>query len=223
MINLLLTHGIEVSRATAPFKVEEGEFAAGTYIVKLDQPYRNYAVDLLIPQEFPADTPYEPYDDVSWALPVHYGVEAKRIDDAKVKDVPVAPLQERLESQGRVSGDGPVFLLKDTGQEALLAVRNRLAAFRVEIAEKPFKSGTADYPAGSWILAEQKGLAEALERAAAELAVDFESAPGRPGRPPPRVEAAAPRRLAHLGGHRVGRLDPLRAGPGEDPILLHPR
>ena len=183
MMNLLLTHGIEVSRATAPFKVEEGEFTAGTYVVQLDQPYRNYAVDLLVPQEFPTDTPYEPYDDVSWALPVHYGVEAKRIDDAKVRDVPVAPVRERLESQGRVSGEGPVFLLKDTGQEALLAVRNRLAAFRVEIAEKPFKSGTVEYPAGSWILAEQKGLAKALDETAAELAVDFESSSAVPDVP----------------------------------------
>jgi hypothetical protein len=191
MMNLLLTHGIEVSRATAPFKVEEGEFTAGTYVVQLDQPYRNYAVDLLVPQEFPTDTPYEPYDDVSWALPVHYGVEAKRIDDAKVRDVPVAPVRERLESQGRVSGEGPVFLLKDTGQEALLAVRNRLAAFRVEIAEKPFKSGTVEYPAGSWILAEQKGLTKALERVAAELAVDFESSSAVPD--VPRHESKLPR------------------------------
>jgi len=191
MINLLLTHGIEVSRAAAAFKVEEGEFSAGTYIVRLDQPYRNYAVDLLLPQEFPPDTPYEPYDDVSWSLPVHYGVEAKRIDDAKVRDVPVAPVRERLESQGRVSGEGPVFLLKDTGQEALLAVRNRLAAFRVEIAEKPFKSGSVDYPVGSWVLAEQKGLMKALERVAAELTVDFESSLAVPD--VPRHESKLPR------------------------------
>jgi len=180
MVNLLQTQGIEVSRAAAAFKVEEGEFAAGTYVVRLDQPYRNYAVDLLIPQKFPADTPYEPYDDVSWALPVHYGVEAKRIDDAKVREVAVTPVQAGFEPQGKVSGAGPIFLMKDTGQEALLAVRNRLAAFRVEIAEKPFKSGTAEYPAGSWILAEQKGLTEALDQAAAELAVDFESSSAVP-------------------------------------------
>jgi hypothetical protein len=191
MIKLLTTHGIEVSRATAPFKVDEGEFAAGTYVVKLDQPYRNYAVDLLLPQEFPPDTPYEPYDDVSWSLPVHYGVEAKRIDDAKIKDVPVTPVQTGFALQGKVNGTGPVYLLKDTGQEALLALRNRLAAFKVEIAEKAFKSGTTDYPAGSWVMTEQKGLGEALKRAAAELAVDFESAPSVPD--VPRHESKLPR------------------------------
>ncbi|OGD27481.1 MAG: hypothetical protein A2V57_00645 [Candidatus Aminicenantes bacterium RBG_19FT_COMBO_65_30] len=180
MVDLLLTHRIEVSRASAPFKVGEGEFASGTYVVRLDQPYRNYAVDLLLPQMFPPDAAYEPYDDVSWSLPVHYGVEAKRIDDAKVMDVPLAPVQSGFETRGEVRGTGPVFLLKDTGQEALLALRNRLSVFRVEIAEKAFKSGDKDYPAGSWILSDQKGLADAVKRASAELALDFDSAPAVP-------------------------------------------
>ncbi|MGA2362611.1 MAG: M14 family zinc carboxypeptidase [Candidatus Aminicenantales bacterium] len=180
LVKLLMWHGIEISRAAAAFKVDEGEFAAGTYVVKLDQPYRNYAVDLLLPQEFPPDTPYEPYDDVSWSLPVHYGIEAKRIDDARIKDVPVTTLQAGFEIQGKVNGAGPVYLLKDTGQEALLALRSRLAAFKVEVAERMFKSGGADYPAGSWIISDQMGLAEALKRAAAELAVDFEGATAVP-------------------------------------------
>ncbi|OGD12635.1 MAG: hypothetical protein A2W20_05890 [Candidatus Aminicenantes bacterium RBG_16_66_30] len=180
MVGLLLAQGIEVGRATAPFKVAEGEFAAGTYIVRLEQPYRNYAVDLLTPQVFPPDAVYEPYDDVSWSLPVHFGLEAKRIDDAKIKDVELRAFSPGSASAGKVNGSGPVYLLRDTGQEGLLALRARLAAFRVEIAERSFKSGDKDYPAGSWIIGDQKGLADALGRAAAELAVDFESAPAAP-------------------------------------------
>jgi hypothetical protein len=187
MVELLLTQRIEVGRAPGAFKVEEGEFAAGTYVVRLDQPYRNYAVDLLLPQMFPSDAAYEPYDDVSWSLPVHFGIEAKRVDDAKIKDAGLEPLAAGFSSSlplpGRVEGAGPVFLMKDTGQEALLALRHRLAGFRVEIAEKAFKSGETEYPPGSWVLPPQKGLAEALARAAAELAVDFTSAPAPPDVP----------------------------------------
>jgi hypothetical protein len=180
MVELLLVHRIEVSKATAPFKVAEGEFGAGTYVVRLDQPYRNYAADLLLPQAFPADAVYEPYDDVSWSLPVHFGLEAKRIDDAKIKEVPLTPVQAGFKIEGAVNGNGPVYLLKDTGQEGLLALRSRLASFRVEIAEKAFKSGNKDYPAGSWIIADQEGLADALKRAATELAVDFDREPKIP-------------------------------------------
>jgi len=192
MVELLIAHHIEVSRATALFKVAEGEFTAGTYVVRLDQPYRNYAVDLLTPQVFPQDAVYEPYDDVSWSLPNHYGLEAKRIDDAKIMDVPLSSLQPGFQIQGSVTGAaGPIYLLKDTGQEGLLALRARLSAFRVEIAEKAFKSGDKDFPAGSWILADQKGLADALKRAAAGLAIDLESAPALPD--VPRHESKIPR------------------------------
>jgi hypothetical protein len=183
MVDLLIAHGIEVGRATAPFKVAEGEFAAGTYVVRLDQPYRGYAVDLLTPQTFPTDAVYDPYDDVSWALTVHYGLEAKRIDDAGIMDVAtvtLAPVAAGVKTQGAVNGKGPVFLVKDVGQEGLLALRARLAAFRVEIAEKAFKAGDRDYPAGSWIIADQKGLADALGKAAAELAIDCDGVPAVP-------------------------------------------
>ena len=63
--------------------MKEGTFAAGTYVVRLDQPYRNYAVDLLTPQDFPKDGG-EPYDDVSWALPAHYHLDAVAIADPAI-------------------------------------------------------------------------------------------------------------------------------------------
>ena len=65
------------ARSNAAFAVDEGAFRAGSYVVRLDQPYRNYAVDLLAPQDFPKNGG-EPYDDVSWALPAHYRLEARR-------------------------------------------------------------------------------------------------------------------------------------------------
>jgi len=193
MVELLLAHGIEVGRANAAFKVAEGEFPAGTYVVRLDQPYRGYAADLLTFQAFPSDAVYEPYDDVSWSLPAHYGLEAKRIDDAKIKDVPLTALLKGIKTEGVVNGAGPVFLLKDSGQEGLLALRSRLAAFRVEIAEKAFKAGDKDYPAGSWILPDQKGLADAVKRAAAELALDFDGVAAAPAADVARHESKVPR------------------------------
>ena len=115
---------------TAPVTVKEGTFAKGAFVVKLDQPYRNYAVDLLEPQKFPAKTPYTPYDDVSLgaARPLRARREAdRRREDRVGRADRRSPRRRRV--AGRVSGAGPVFLLKDTGQEALLAARFRLATF----------------------------------------------------------------------------------------------
>src|SRR5712672_2868320 len=46
MVGRLLAQRIEVGRAQTAVAVKEGNFPAGTYVVGLDQPYRNYAVDL---------------------------------------------------------------------------------------------------------------------------------------------------------------------------------
>ena len=152
-------------------------FPAGTFVVRLDQPYRGYAIDLLEPQRYPADeTPYKPYDDVSWALPVHFGVESLRVDDPGVRAVPLDPVEAEVRYAGRVEGEGPVFLLADTGQEALLAARQRLAGFQVEAAEEPYAHGGAEYPAGSWILPAKRGLGEALRPLAEELGLELRSA-----------------------------------------------
>jgi hypothetical protein len=175
MIERLLTQHIEVGRAREAFTVDEGSFPAASYVVRLDQPYRNYAVDLLLPQEFPKDAEHEPYDDVSWALPVHYGVEVARIDDSSIRDVALEPLagDVRIRARGSVSGSGPMVLLADRGQEALLAARYRLSEFTVEIAEAAFEAEGETYPPGSWILAWSDELDAALAPVAEALALDF--------------------------------------------------
>jgi hypothetical protein len=185
LVNLVREHGIEVHRARAAFRLGQGknerEYPAGTFVVRLDQPYRSYAMDLLDRQRYPAHTaPYVSYDDVSWSLSAHFGVEVARAEEARVREVPLEPVTTLVKYAGKVEGDGPVFLLRDAGQESLHTARHRLAKFRVEAAERPFSHGGAEYPAGSWILPAQRGLREALDSLAAELGLDFASAPEAP-------------------------------------------
>ena len=179
LVARLQAQHIEVQRASTAFTVKEGAFAAGTYVVRLDQPYRNYAVDLLTPQDFPRNAG-EPYDDVSWELPAHYHLDAVAIADPAVRTVSLVAQNEAPRPQGQVSGSGPVYLLKDTGQEGLFEARYGLAKFKVEIAEHAFNAGGADYPAGSWVLPAQPGLSEALHKLAGDLALDFASVPRTP-------------------------------------------
>ena len=141
--------------------VKEGTFPAGTYVVRLDQPYRDYAVDLLTPQDFPKDAG-NAYDDISWELPAHYHLTAVATADPAVRDAALTLLTAPPQPVGVVSGAGPAFLLRDSGQEGLLEARYRLARFKVAVAEHAFSAGGVDYPQGSWILAPQAGLAAAV-------------------------------------------------------------
>jgi hypothetical protein len=179
LVARLMSQHIEVSRAKEPLQLKEGAFPAGTYVVRLDQPYRNYAVDLLAPQLYPKDA-VEPYDDVSWELPAHYHLHALPTEDASVRSAPLALLTEPPQSHGKVHGTGSVFLLKDSGQESLLAARYRLSNFNLEIAERSFTSGGAEYPAGSWILPSQPGLPDALRQISDLLGLDFTAAASPP-------------------------------------------
>jgi hypothetical protein len=197
MIEKLLAQGIEVSRAASGLTLREGTFPAGSFIVRLDQPYRNYAVDLLTPQEFPPDNEHQPYDDISWAWPIHFGVETVAVADPAVRDMSFEPVTTPVEVDGRVTGDGPIFLLRDLGQESLLAARYRLSNFTVEIAEQPFTHDGEPLPAGSWIVSGAEGLRDALEAVAEELALDFlgtSTAPDvqRHESPPPRIGVWVP-------------------------------
>ncbi len=167
LVNQLRRHRIEVHRTTAAFNVKDKEHPAGTFIVRMDQPYRNAAVNFLMEQEFPKDEPNTPYDDVAWTLPLLYGVEGTRVEDRSILDVAATPVTDRVHYEGRVTGEGPVFLLKDTGQTALLAARTRLKGMTVEAAEKAFTAGGVDYPAGSWVVsgAASRGRLEEIARA----------------------------------------------------------
>jgi hypothetical protein len=172
MVGRLLGQRIEVTRAQGAITVKEGNFPAGTYVVRLDQPYRNYAVDLLTPQRYPKDGD-PPYDDVSWELPANYHLQAIPTADASIRTAALVPLTDVPHPAGRVTGSGPVYVLKDTGQESFLAARYRLANFEVQIAEREFEASGAKFPAGSWIVPAQAGLHDAITSAAAELDLDF--------------------------------------------------
>jgi hypothetical protein len=189
MVGRLLAQDIEVSRAPAPLKLKDGDYPAGTYVVRLDQPYRNYGVDLLAPQHYPKDGS-EPYDDVSWELPAHYKLKAIPTADPSVLSAAFTPVTGEPHPVGSVAGSGPVFLMKDTGQEGLLAVRYRLAKFGIEIAEHVFTAGGDTFPSGSWILPPQDGLAEAVRAIASELGLDFVSAAVAPDVPSHQARAA---------------------------------
>jgi hypothetical protein len=190
MVGRLMGQHIEVARSQNAIQVKEGNFPGGTYVVRLDQPFRNYAVDLLTPQRYPKNGE-PPYDDVSWELPANYHLQAIPVADASIRGVSLTPLNEAPHIAGRLVGAGPVYLLRDTGQESFLAARYRLANFEIQIAEREFEAGGVKFPAGSWIVAPQSGLHDAIAAAASELGLGFTQAVSVPD--VPRHVAKAPR------------------------------
>ena len=170
MINQLAVHRIEVHRLSADFAGADTTYPAGSYVVRMDQPYRNGAANFLGEQAFPKDEPNPPYDDVAWTWPLVYGVDGARIDEKEILDASMTPLGGQAVAQGAVVGNGSVYLLKDTGQTSLLAARVALAAHRIEASDEAFEYEGQTYPAGSWIV---RGPREQIETTARKLGLTF--------------------------------------------------
>lgn len=177
LINQLREQRIEVHRLTAEAKLGEKTWPAGTYVVRMDQPYRDLAVNLLEEQKFPADEPNPPYDDVAWTWPLLYGVAGEPVADKKVFEAAMEPVTAGVKPEGRVEGTGDVFLLRDTGQTALLEARVLLGTNQIDAAEAAFTAGSVSYPPGSWIVQAPR---EAVEDVAGHTGLSFSAAASLP-------------------------------------------
>ena len=82
--------------------------------------------------------------------------------DASIRNAALIHLTEPPHLPGMLPATGPVYLLKDTGQESLLAARYgwRISKFRLRNASS--NRTATKFPAGSWILSDAAGLHEAI-------------------------------------------------------------
>jgi hypothetical protein len=149
--NLLRRQAIEVHRSSAEIKVKDGTFPAGSYIVKLNQPYGPLAKTLLEKQTYP-DASLTTYDDSAWTMGMANNVEVKTIEDKTILDAAATLLTADVVTAGAVTGTGPVTIVKHNGSLNLITLRYRLKDVGFKAASAAFKVGDVDYPAGSLII-----------------------------------------------------------------------
>jgi hypothetical protein len=143
------------------------DFPAGSYIVRMDQPYARIADALLDHQYWSPDDPQKtPYDDTGWTFGELFGVQVARVTDLKVLDVAMERVTD-VRAPGGAKGDGPVFAINNTAEPALATLRYKLKDANVEAAEEPFESGGKKFNRGSFII--RNASRADLDRAAADL------------------------------------------------------
>lgn len=151
IVNILRMQGIEVGRATAPITVKEGTFPAGSFIVKLDQPYGRLAKILLQKQDDP-DPKLKTYDDSGWTMGLMAHVKVVASDDPKALEIAAAPV-DHDDPQGAIGAPGALaYAVLDYGSVNLAKLRYELKDTKIRIAEQAFKAGDKTVPAGSFIV-----------------------------------------------------------------------
>jgi hypothetical protein len=155
------------------------EFPAGSYIIRMDQPYSRIADALLDYQYWSPDDPQKtPYDDTGWTFGELFDVTVTRVTDSKVLGAAMERATE-IHVPGGVKGEGAVFAISNNAEPALATLRYRLRGASIDAAEEPFEGGGRKFSRGSFIVRSVSGAD--LDRAAADLglqAVALSSAPG---------------------------------------------
>ena len=156
---------------SAPADTARGEprtFPAGSYIIRMDQPFSRIADALLDYQYWsPNDPQKNPYDDTGWTFPEGFGVQAIRVTDTTVLQVPVTAVKGMIVAPGGITGSGTVFAINHNADNALATLRYRFKSADFQAAEDTFSVNGQHFNRGSFIIA---GLVpSALDSAAKEL------------------------------------------------------
>ena len=155
------------------------EFPAGSYVVRMDQPYSRIADALLDYQYWaPNDPQTRPYDDTGWTFPEGFAVQAVRVVDAKVLDVPTEPVKGEVKAASGVAGQGTIVAINHNADNALVTLRYRLKDADIQLAEEPFESEGRKFSRGTFLI---RGVAQAdLEKVTAELGLKAQALSAAP-------------------------------------------
>jgi hypothetical protein len=180
LVEALMLGGVEVHRAAKDFMIGDRLYRAGSFVVRLDQPYGRYAKDLLEVQEYP-DTrasekqPLEkPYDVTGWTMPLQMGVGCDEINEHF--EAPLDLLAEFPYPAAAFQDGAWGYALRPEINASYQAANELLAkGFAVRRLDAP-----GALPAGTFIVPAQKGLAAAASELAPRAHADFLPLDGEP-------------------------------------------
>jgi hypothetical protein len=173
MVNLLRLQGIEVHRATKEFSVKDQKYAAGSYIIRMDQPYSRMADMLLDTQYYNVNDP-APYDDTGWTMGPMRNVKTVRITDKSVLDAPATLIATDIKVTGQLTGaaSAVAYVINHNTDNTLATLRFKLKDVKMSAAEDSFKVGEQQFNSGSFIVKKDgnpRDLSSRLESAVTEL------------------------------------------------------
>lgn len=156
LVHILRTGAIEVHRARVPFEAEGRSFAAGSYVVKMQQPFSSFAKQLLERQQYPdlrlhpGGPPVRPYDVTAHTLPLLMGVESVAVVEPFAADL--EPVGEVYPSGGRIEGKGRWLALGHKTGELVALGRLLRAGVGVRWATEGFTDRGHSFEAGTLLV-----------------------------------------------------------------------
>jgi hypothetical protein len=152
-------------------KPKQETFAAGSLVVRMDQPYSRAADALLDRQYWAPDDPQKhPYDDTGWSFSQLFNLKVTRITDTAILKALMKPVDDPSALAGKLDGQGSLVAVPNTGQTTLLALVYKLKGANIQAVDKPFDAGDRHFAAGSLLISGNSD--EALKAALHDLSLD---------------------------------------------------
>jgi hypothetical protein len=171
LLDLLQRHGVEVHRTTAVRTIGEQAIPAGSYVVRMDQPFSR-AADMMLDRQYYNPNDPRPYDDTGWTFGPLYNAQTIRIEDVRVLDVPMQLISEPVRAAGAVlnAQGARAFLINYNADNSLATFRFAHRDLRMRAAQQSFEAGGRRFSAGSFIIPVEgnDGVVALLQRAASE-------------------------------------------------------
>ncbi len=174
LVNLMQLQGVEVQRLDSAVEIVEKpkaaakpkdakdakepketklSFPAGSYVIRMDQPYSRMADMLLDTQYYDAkDT--RPYDDTGWSLGPLRNVKTVRVTDASILKAEMRPVNGPAKVEGVLRGapEAAAYIINHNTDNTLATFRFRLRDVEMFAAEASFKAEDREFNAGSFII-----------------------------------------------------------------------
>lgn len=187
LMNLLISQGVEIHKTNAEseYSLRQGrettkvKLPAGSYVVRMDQPYSRMADMLLDTQYYNVSDP-APYDDTGWTLGALHNVKTVRVTGADFLSTPMTPVVGAAKAPGGLTGSGGVYLIAHNTDNTLATLRFQLKDVKMWAAEEAFEAGGRQYPAGSFLIEDAAGLRDRLAKAAGDLGIAVEAVTSMP-------------------------------------------
>ena len=134
-------------------KPEPRTFPAGSYVLRMDQPYSRIADTLLDYQYWAPNDPQKSiYDDTGWTFGELSNVQVARVADIKVLDAPMTLVKGDVTAPGGVENTGAIFLVNHNADHALVTLRYRFPQAAFDAAEEPFEAAGRKFNRGSFLI-----------------------------------------------------------------------
>jgi len=144
---------------------------AGSYVLRMDQPYSRL-VDMLLDTQYYSPNDPRAYDDTGWTLGPLRNVRTVRVTDTAILKAPMTAVAGMARATGALEGgDGAKWFIVDaTAEPAIATLRFRLKDTAMSAAEEAFEADGKKFHAGALLIsARGSDVRSKLDAAARDL------------------------------------------------------